>query len=158
MRRPREIARVRDRPRRRSPLAVRAGALAFASLCALATVGIVLLNKPGTGGGGEADATDAAPSVRAVDSRNHVTFRRTGRTLTIKIGRRARESLRTLSGSVRLECMHLGAGAVEHVYRRRLSWPEGSRFNSLTLPPRAAAATRECSLARGGRTLARASF
>lgn len=91
-------------------------------------------------------------------TRRHVAFRRTGRTLTIKIGREAPVRLRELSGAVRLQCRHLGPGGVERTYSRRLAWPEGTRFNTLTVPGRDAAAMRSCALKRGGRTLARAAF
>lgn len=159
IRRRRDIARVRHdvpRPPRDGGGWLPAGF--FAALFALAGVAIVLVNSPGEGGATDAEEEPALPSIRAHDSRHHVVFRRTGRTLTIKIGRRAPERLRELRGAVRLECRHLGPGATEATYRRRLMWPEGARFNSLRLPGQAAAAMRECALSRNGRTLARAEF
>lgn len=159
IRRPAELARVpEEAPRQRRgggwlPMAF------FLALFGAGAVGVTQLNDGGDNAGASDDETAAAPpSARAHDARNHVVFRRTGRTLTIKIGRRAPERLRELSDAVLLECRHLGPGRTDAVYSRRLAWPEGARFNTLQLPGRAAAAMRDCSLSRRGRILARAEF
>lgn len=141
------------------PRADRAIVGALVGLLVLATF-VIASVRVGQSGESEANAVASAPapSIRAIDRERHVVFRRTLRTLTVKVGEDAPAALaRRARLGARLACVHTGPRGTS-VYERRVRLAPDARIVSVTLPAAVAAAPRVCALRRRGETLARASF
>lgn len=134
----------------------------LAALIGLGVAIVAVIVRVDVPGGNEsavaADVEPERPSVRAHDAERHVVFRRSVRRLTIKLGKKAPRQTKAVRGrAVRLSCGYL-TGSGSSLYQRRVRWPRKGRFVTVTLPGEVAATTEFCSLRRGGRTLAHATF